>query len=67
MDSVRAQPPDKQDPAFVKNLEFPADRMGKITLDSLAAARRVAQWLGDDKALREIDHRIVQDAPALQS
>jgi hypothetical protein len=67
MDSVRAQPPDKQDPAFVKKLEFPVDRMGKITLDSLAAARRVAQWLGDDKALREIDHRILQDAPALQS
>jgi hypothetical protein len=70
MDRLRAKSQAAQDPAFlefIKTLEFPLDRMGRITLDSLAAARRVAQWLGDDKALREIDRRIVQDAPALQS
>jgi hypothetical protein len=65
MDLIRALPTDKQDPELVKNLGFPLDRVGRITLDSLAAARRVATWLADDKAVQEIERRLHQEAPPL--
>jgi hypothetical protein len=58
LDMARGLPVEQQNADFLKRLEFPVERMGEITLDSMAAARRVAQWLGNDAAVRDIDQRI---------
>ena len=63
LDLVRTLPQDKVASKSGLPLEFPLDRIGEITLDSLATARRVAKWLGDEKAAIEISRRL--DEPVL--
>jgi hypothetical protein len=62
MDIVRTLPEDKLTPELRLALDFPLDRIGEITLDSLATARRVAKWLGNEEAAKEIDHLLEQPA-----
>jgi len=62
MDIVRTLPEDKLTPELRLALDFPLDRIGEITLDSLATARRVAKWLGNEKAAKEIDHLLERPA-----
>jgi adenylate kinase family enzyme len=54
MDIVRTLPDDKPVPELRASFDFPLNRIGEITLNSLAAAKHVAKWLGNEKAGAEI-------------
>ncbi len=66
MDIDRTLPADKLTPTPALGLEFPMDRIGEITLDSLATARHIANWLGNETVAGEIDRRLDQPARTRQ-